>query len=71
MKGTCDAITKFLSPLTTSHHAYRLSKEAQACLAGDMLRVAKLIAVKADYEVIRDLTKLEGSEQNGQEWDDR
>ncbi|CAM9607803.1 unnamed protein product [Pylaiella littoralis] len=48
-----------------------LSKEAQACLAGDMQRVAKLMAVKADYEVIRELAKLEGPEQTGQDWDER
>lgn len=50
---------------------FRLSKEAQACLAGDMQRVAKLMAVKADYEVIRELAKLEGPEQAGQDWDER
>lgn len=49
----------------------RLSKEAQVCLAGDMQRVAKLIATKADYEVIRELAKLEGPEQTGQDWDER
>lgn len=49
----------------------RLSKEAQACLAGDMQRVAKLMAVKADYEVIRELAKLETPEQTGQDWDER
>ncbi|CAM9419745.1 unnamed protein product, partial [Hapterophycus canaliculatus] len=48
-----------------------LSKEAQACLAGDMQRVAKLIATKADYDVIRELAKLEGPEQSGQDWDER
>ena len=49
----------------------RLPKEAQACLAGDMQRVAKLMAVKADYEVIRELAKLELPEQTGQDWDER
>ncbi|CBN79691.1 hypothetical protein Esi_0368_0016 [Ectocarpus siliculosus] len=48
-----------------------LSKEAQACLAGDMQRVAKLMAVKADYEVIRELAKLDTPEQTGQDWDER
>eukprot|EP00904_Undaria_pinnatifida_P002133 jgi/Undpi1/11920/HiC_scaffold_4.g01619.m1 len=48
-----------------------LPKEAQACLAGDMQRVAKLMAVKADYEVMRELAKLEAADQAGQDWDER
>ena len=36
-----------------------------------MQRVAKLMAVKADYEVIRELARLEGPEQAGQDWDER
>eukprot|EP00752_Nemacystus_decipiens_P004826 g4392.t1 len=55
----------------TKRSRITLSKEAQACLAGDMQRVAKLMAVKADYEVIRELAKLEGPEQAGQDWDVR
>ena len=49
----------------------RLPKEAQSCLAGDMQRVAKLMAVKADYEVMRELAKLESVDQAGQDWDER
>ena len=48
-----------------------LPKEAQACLAGNMQRVAKLIAVKADYEVIRELSKLEDPEHADHDWDER
>lgn len=55
----------------TSRAQLRLPKEAQACLAGDMQRVAKLMAVKADYEVIRELAKLEPPDQTGQDWDER
>lgn len=50
---------------------FSIPKEAQTCLAGDMQRVAKLMAVKADFEVIRELAKLEGPEQTGQDWDER
>lgn len=50
---------------------FRLPKEAQDCLAGDMQRVAKLMAVKADYEVMRELAKLEAVDQTGQDWDER
>lgn len=48
-----------------------LSKEAQACLAGNTQRVAKLLTVKADYEVIRELSRLDNPEQSGHDWDDR
>lgn len=57
--------------LSLTRNCHRLSKEAQSCLAGDMQRVAKLVATKADYEVIRELAKLEGPEQTGQDWDER
>lgn len=56
----------FLAPSTKS-----LPKEAQACLAGDMQRVAKLLATKADYEVIREVAKLDTPEQTGHDWDER
>lgn len=36
-----------------------------------MQRVAKLMAVKADYEVMRELAKLEAADQAGQDWDER
>lgn len=48
-----------------------LPKEAQACLAGDMQRVAKLLATKADYEVIREIAKLDNPEQATEDWDRR
>ncbi|CAM9323103.1 unnamed protein product, partial [Discosporangium mesarthrocarpum] len=48
-----------------------LPKDAQTCLAGDMQRVAKLISTKADYEVIREIAKLDNPETSGFDWDER
>lgn len=36
-----------------------------------MQRVAKLMATKADYEVIREIAKLDNPEQAGEDWDRR
>ncbi|CAM9477764.1 unnamed protein product, partial [Choristocarpus tenellus] len=52
------------------HSSISLPKEAQVCLAGDMQRVAKLISTKADYDVIREIAKLENPETIGYDWDE-
>ncbi|CAM9270644.1 unnamed protein product, partial [Chrysoparadoxa australica] len=57
--------------LSTPGNQFTLTTEAARSLAGDMQRIGKLIAQKADYEVIREINKSEKPEDEAEGWDDR